>query len=93
MRWRATSRSPPPPAPRSTFCDSGSPWQRGTNENTNGLLRQYFPKGSDLSRHDINELAYVARELNNRPRRELDDRTPAQMFTELLASHKVPKLQ
>lgn len=75
------------------FCDSGSPWQRGTNENTNGLLRQYFPKGTDLSRYDIDELAYVANELNNRPRRVLEDRTPAQIFTELLTSHTVPMLR
>lgn len=75
------------------FCDSGSPWQRGTNDNTNGLLRQYFPKGSDPPRHSIAELAHVANELNNRPRRVLKDRTPAQIFTELLTSHRVPMLR
>lgn len=75
------------------FCDSGSPWQRGSNENTNGRLRQHFPKGTDLSRHGIDELAYVANELNNRPRRVLDDRTPAQILTELLTSHTFPSLQ
>ena len=75
------------------FCDAGSPWQRGTNENTNGLLRQYFPKGTDLSRHNRGELARVERELNNRPRAVLHDRTPAEIFTQLLTSKKIPMLQ
>jgi transposase, IS30 family len=75
------------------FCDAGSPWQRGTNENTNGLLRQYFPKGTDLSRHSRSELAQVERELNNRPRAVLHDRTPAEVFTQLLTSATVPMLQ
>jgi transposase, IS30 family len=66
------------------FCDPGAPWQRGSNENTNGLLRQYFPRGMDLSRHTAAELRAVADELNNRPRKALDWDTPSERLTALL---------
>lgn len=68
------------------FCDSRSPWQRGSNENTNGLLRDYFPKGTDLAVHSPAHLLAVEKELNNRPRRVLDDRSPAALFDTLLRS-------
>lgn len=68
------------------FCDSGSPWQRGTNENTNGLLRDYFPKGVTLVNHLPEHLLAVEDELNTRPRMVLEDRCPADLFAALLAS-------
>ncbi len=66
------------------FCDPHAPWQRGTNENTNGLLRQYFPKGSDLSVHSAADLDWVAQELNDRPRKRLGFRKPIEEIGELL---------
>ncbi|HEX6405128.1 MAG TPA: IS30 family transposase [Pseudonocardiaceae bacterium] len=68
------------------FCDPHCPWQRGSNENTNGLLRQYFPKGTDLSVHSAEHLSAVADELNSRPRKTLGWDTPAQALARLLAS-------
>ncbi|OBI03597.1 DNA-binding protein [Mycolicibacter heraklionensis] len=75
------------------FCDSRSPWQRGTNENTNGLLRDYFPKGVTLANYSLEHLLAVEDELNQRPRMVLQDRCPADLFAALLASNSPSMLR
>ena len=75
------------------FCDAHAPWQRGSNENANGLLRQYFPRGTDLSNHRLEHLRAVEDEINGRPRMVLADRTPAELFAALLASPGQPMLR
>ena len=74
------------------FAALRSPWQRGTNENTNGLLRQYFPKGTDLSRWSAQEIQAVAHALNNRPRKTLGWKTPAEALNEYLKSVQQPSV-
>jgi hypothetical protein len=78
---------------RINLCDAASLWQRGTNENTNGLLRQYFPKSTNLSIHSPHDLAHVENELNRRPRIMLKDRAPVDLFATLLASQNHPPLR
>lgn len=68
------------------FCEPASPWRRGSNENTSGLLRQYFPKSTDLSLFSAEDLAFVAAELNSRPRRTLGRQTPDDLFAKLVAT-------
>lgn len=72
------------------FCDPSPPWRRGSNENTNGLPRQYFPKSTDLSGHHRDYLEFVATELNNRPRKRLGWRTPAETLDQLLSEQEDP---
>ena len=69
------------------FCEPHSPWQRGTNENTNGLLRDYFPKGTNLAVHSADRLQQVQDELNNRPRKTLGWKSPAHALAQLQSTH------
>ncbi|SDO64772.1 hypothetical protein SAMN05216303_106393, partial [Rhodoferax sp. OV413] len=72
------------------FCDPHSPWQRGTNENTNGLVRQYLPKGMDLSEVTQEQLDAIADEINNRPRKTLNAHSPIEAYRDFLLKHHPP---
>ena len=85
-RWPATPSCASTPACRSTSAIRTAPGSGGTSENTNGLLRQYFPKGTDLSRHSPGDLAAVAATLNSRPRKTLGWKTPAEALDEFLTA-------
>ena len=73
------------------FCDPHSPWQRGTNENTNGLLRQYLPKGTDLSQLTQEDLDAIALQMNNRPRKVLGFRSPLKVYAEIMHNIELAK--
>jgi transposase, IS30 family len=73
------------------FCDPGKPWQRGSNENTNGLLRQYFPKRTDLSGYHPEYLDFVSAQMNNRPRKTLGCQTPAEVLRRILSTSSDPE--
>ncbi len=74
------------------FCDPHSPWQRGTNENTNDPLRQYFPKGTDLNAHSAQRLLEIATELNERPRKTLNQSTPADLLSTLTSKKEITRV-
>ena len=74
------------------FCEPHSPWQRGSNENTNGLVRQFLPKGMDLATVTPQKIAYIEALLNDRPRKVLGFRTPREVYTELIEKHRANRL-